>query len=206
MMNLNNTYSLKLHRFFLETMHKNVILKTFKPNKNMKLLKICPYFIITILTFFLFLFCGCSHYRLPPSAAFNLEEIDTAPIKGKIIVIDPGHGGIEKGAVGLKGLKESEVNIGVALHLWSLLKAAGAQPVLTRYTDSSVYKGEDFTLKKDLRARAEISNMHGADLFISIHHNASENNNNTNKLIIFHKTSDSGRSRDAAQSIIKYLK
>jgi N-acetylmuramoyl-L-alanine amidase len=206
MMNLNNTYSLKLHRVFLETIHKNVILKTFKPNKNMRLLKICPHFIITILTFFLFLFCGCSHYRLPPPAAFNLEEIDTTPIKGKIIVIDPGHGGIEKGAVGLKGLKESEVNIGVALHLWSLLKAAGAEPVLTRYIDSSVYKGEDFTLKKDLQSRAEISNTHGADLFLSIHHNASENNKSLNELIIFHKTSDSGRSRDAAQSIIKRLK
>ncbi len=108
--------------------------------------------------------------------------------------------------MGLKGLKESEVNIGVALHLWSLLKAAGAEPVLTRHTDSSVYRGEDFTLKKDLRARAEVSNLHGADLFISIHHNASENNKNMNSLIIFYKTSDSGKSRDAAQSIIKYLK
>jgi len=172
----------------------------------MKLLKICPYFSITILTLLLFLSCGCSRYRLPPPAAFNLEGINTAPLKGKIIVIDPGHGGIEKGAVGLKGLKEAEVNLGVALHLWSLLKASGAEPVLTRYTDSSVYKGEDFTLKKDLQARTEVSNMHDTDLFISIHHNASENNNNTNNLIIFHKTSDSGRSRDAAQSIINHLK
>ncbi len=172
----------------------------------MKLLKKSPYFILTILTLFSFLFCGCSRYRLPPPALFSFEGIDTSPIKGKIIVIDPGHGGIEKGAVGLKGLKESEVNIGVALHLWSLLKAAGAEPVLTRHTDSSVYKGKDFTLKKDLRARAEVGNMHGADLFISIHHNASEKNKNMNSLIIFHKTSDSGKSRDAAQSIIKYLK
>ena len=172
----------------------------------MKLLKYSSCFILTILTLFSFFFCGCSRYSLPPPAAFSLEGINTSPLKGKIIVLDPGHGGIEKGAVGLKGLKESEVNIGVALHLWSLLKAAGAEPVLTRYTDSSVYRGEDFTLKKDLRARAEVSNLHGADLFISIHHNASENNKNMNSLIIFHKTSDSGKSRDAAQSIIKYLK
>jgi len=172
----------------------------------MKHLKNCPHFFITILFLFLFLFSGCSRYRLPPPAAFDLEGIDTSPIQGKIIVIDPGHGGVEKGAVGLKGLKESEVNLGVSLHLWGILKASGAEPVLTRYTDSSVYKGEDFTLKKDLEARVEVSNMHDTDLFISIHHNASENNTKTNELLIFHKTFDSGRSRDAAQSIIKHLK
>jgi len=172
----------------------------------MRLKGILKYLITAIFILFLFLFCGCSIYRLPPPAVFDLTDIDTVPLQGKIIAIDPGHGGKEKGATGTRGLKEAEVNIGVALHLWGLLKEAGAKPFLTRHTDSSVYKEKDFTLKKDLQARADISNRLSADLFISIHHNASEKNKSINNLIIFYKTSDSGRSRDAARSILAPLK
>ncbi len=179
-------------------------IKRQKPDKAMSLKRILKYLITAI--FILFLFYGCSIYRLPPPAVFDLTDIDTTPLRGKIIVIDPGHGGKEKGATGTRGLKEAEVNIGVALHLWGLLKEAGAKPFLTRHTDSSVYKEKDFTLKKDLQARTDISNKLSADLFISIHHNASEKNKNINNLIIFYKTSDSGRSRDAARSILAPLK
>ena len=177
-----------------------------KPDKDMRLSRILKYLITAIFMLLLFLFCGCSIYRLPPPAGFDLTDIDTTPLQGKIIVIDPGHGGKEKGAIGSRGLKEAEVNIGVALHLWGLLKAAGAEPFLTRHTNSSVYKKKDFTLIKDLQARSDISNRLGADLFISIHHNASENNKSINNLILFYKISDSGGSRDAARSILTPLR
>lgn len=161
---------------------------------------------LLVLTLLLLLCCGCSRYRLPAPAAFALEGLDTAPLKGKIIVLDPGHGGKERGAVGKKGLTESEVNLGVAFHLWGLLKAAGATPFLTRHTDASVYTEKDFTLEKDLQKRCDLSNDKQADLFISIHHNASEKNKKANHLILFYKATDSGQSLDVARSVLSPLK
>ncbi len=160
-----------------------------------------------IIMFFLFclLFAGCFRLAIPPAPTLKLSGFDTSPLKGKTIVIDPGHGGQELGAVGLNGLKESEVNLGVALYLWGLLKSAGAFPVLTRSSDTTVLTDQDFILKKDLQARSELSNNYGTDLFISIHHNSAVNNRKRNDLSIFFKISDPGPSRDIANEICKAL-
>ncbi|MEI6125594.1 MAG: N-acetylmuramoyl-L-alanine amidase, partial [Pseudomonadota bacterium] len=112
----------------------------------------------------------------------------------------------EQGAVGEHGLKESEVNLGVALYLWGLLRDAGAAPVLTRSTDTSVFKDAVFSLKKDLQARADLSNRNNADLFISIHHDADIKNRNRNDLAIYYKMSDLEQSRDIARNISNALK
>jgi N-acetylmuramoyl-L-alanine amidase len=123
----------------------------------------------------------------------------------KIIVIDPGHGGRERGAIGAKGLNESEVNLGVALSLWGLLKGAGARPVLTRSSNTTVYTGEEFCIKEDLQVRSDLSNRYRADLFISIHHDSSANRKK-NGLTIYYKMSDPGQSRDIAHEVCKALK
>jgi len=161
-----------------------------------------------LLTFFCFLllFCACSRYRLPPPTAFDLSGLDTSPLREKVIVLDPGHGGTESGAVGKMGLKESEVNLGVAFHLWGLLKAAGAVPFLTRHTDGCVYPQKDFNLKKDLQARCDFSNTKNTDFFLSIHHNAAIKNRRINDLILFYKTGDAGQSRDAAGAMLNPLR
>jgi N-acetylmuramoyl-L-alanine amidase len=79
------------------------------------------------------------------------------------IVIDPGHGGHDPGAMG-KGVTESEVVLDVALRLEKLLTAGpGVEVILTRRTD-------DFIV---LQERTAIANREGADLFLSIHANAS---------------------------------
>jgi N-acetylmuramoyl-L-alanine amidase len=135
----------------------------------------------------------------------HIDRLDTQPLKGKIIVLDPGHGGPEKGAIGPHGLKESEANLGVALYLWGLLQQAGAQPILTRSADNSVYTDRPFALDKDLDARSAISNRNNADLFISIHHNADANNPLRNDVQIYYKMSDSGPSRDIAKSVLQAL-
>lgn len=79
------------------------------------------------------------------------------------VVIDPGHGGIDRGAV--RGtLKESEIALKVALQLAELLKANGGFEVsLTREKDEAVA----------LDRRTEIAKERKADLFISIHLNSS---------------------------------
>lgn len=97
-----------------------------------------------------------------------VREVDLSsnPFNGKVIVIDPGHGGSDPGAVGVTGLKEKEVNLAVALILKNLLEEAGARVVMTRTGDQSVSSPQ----------RVEIANRSKADLFISIHANAYHSN------------------------------
>ena len=68
-----------------------------------------------------------------------------------------GVGGPERGAIAQNGLNEAEVNLGVALYLWGFLKEAGANPLLTRTADTSLFRGEPFVLRSDLEARAEVA-------------------------------------------------
>lgn len=92
-------------------------------------------------------------------------------LKGKIICIDPGHGGADVGAIGtLNGKKyyEKDINLSIAKPLRDLLKAAGAKVVMTHATDKDVYApyADDV---KELQARCDIANKAGADAFVSIH-------------------------------------
>ncbi|MBR4382244.1 MAG: N-acetylmuramoyl-L-alanine amidase [Selenomonadaceae bacterium] len=91
-------------------------------------------------------------------------------LKGKIIVIDPGHGGNDAGAIGPTGVMEKNVTLKVALELRKLLEAEGAQVIMTRYDDSTVSaKGAKASDIEELGARCEVANRAGADIFISIH-------------------------------------
>jgi N-acetylmuramoyl-L-alanine amidase len=81
------------------------------------------------------------------------------------IVIDPGHGGHDPGAQG-KGISEADLVLDVSLRLEKLLrKVPGMEVILTRRTDEFIALPE----------RTAIANREGADLFLSIHANASRN-------------------------------
>lgn len=81
-----------------------------------------------------------------------------------LIVLDPGHGGKDPGAVGPTGLREKEVVLDITQRLGDLLRSQlGIKVILTRDDDTYI----------SLQQRTEIANSTGADLFISIHANAS---------------------------------
>lgn len=83
-----------------------------------------------------------------------------------IVVIDPGHGGKDPGAVNIRlRLKEADINLAVATKLKKELLSIGAAVYLTRNSDVFV----------DLAERCRESNALKADLFISLHCNAAEN-------------------------------
>jgi len=85
-------------------------------------------------------------------------------LKVKRIVIDPGHGGKDPGAIGKKGLKEKDVTLKLATMLEKELKGKlDADIVLTRRTDVFI----------PLEERTAIANSRDADLFVSLHINAS---------------------------------
>lgn len=86
-------------------------------------------------------------------------------VRRPVIVIDPGHGGIEEGAHGVSGIMEKEVVLSIAMMLDELLRERlRARTVLTRSDDRQV----------PLQERTRIANDQQADLFISVHANASE--------------------------------
>ncbi|KAF0819039.1 N-acetylmuramoyl-L-alanine amidase [Bacillus sp. ZZV12-4809] len=82
-------------------------------------------------------------------------------LKGKVIVIDPGHGGYDNGASG-KGYKEKNLNLQSAQELRTLLQNSGAKVIMTRASDQYL----------SLSQRVEISHKEKADAFISIHYNS----------------------------------
>lgn len=144
--------------------------------------------------------------RLYERRGERIEGVDLSPLKGRRIVVDPGHGGVFPGAVGIGGLKESDVNLGVALYLWGLLDEAGAEVTLTRTTDRDFVEGDSLALREDLKARVEIAREVDPDIFISLHHNAEPGGDTTfNQIQIYHKIDDTGPSLDVARSMAKHL-
>ena len=107
----------------------------------------------------------------PRIPAINTPPLSSTPslsqqlgLKVKRIVIDPGHGGKDPGAIGKKGLKEKDVTLKLAKMLEKELKGKlDADIILTRRTDVFI----------PLEERTAIANSRDADLFVSLHINAS---------------------------------
>lgn len=91
----------------------------------------------------------------------QLFAVDRVP-GNKKVVLDPGHGGSDPGAIGPGGTREKDVNLGIALECARLLREQGYEVVLTRSADSYL----------DLYERANIANREEAAVFVSIHSNS----------------------------------
>ncbi|MDD5014799.1 MAG: N-acetylmuramoyl-L-alanine amidase family protein [Atribacterota bacterium] len=91
------------------------------------------------------------------------EPVSTPVMTGKrTVIIDPGHGGNDPGAIGPTGLKESEVTLGIALYLEKFLKEAGIPTYLTRNKNEFI----------PLENRTSFANQKNGFVFVSIHANS----------------------------------
>ncbi len=99
-----------------------------------------------------------------PLKVKNTSEVKKRKKKKQMdmIVIDPGHGGRDPGAVGPSGLTEKETVLKISKELRKILKTKGFKVLMTREDDSFVR----------LRQRSELANNSGANFFVSIHCNA----------------------------------
>jgi N-acetylmuramoyl-L-alanine amidase len=114
------------------------------------------------------------------SSAAKVEQ-PPSPLKGKLIVIDPGHGGSDPGATREK-VTEADLTLAIAQKLKLLLEADGAKVVLTREDDSD----------KELNERTELSNAVKPNIFVSIHIN-SANNSQADGIETYYYTAQSER-------------
>ena len=96
-----------------------------------------------------------------PAVASN-PILPPIPQGATVVVIDPGHGGRDPGAVGIGGIQEKQINTAISNRVQQQLQAAGITVLMTRSNDVFV----------DLDARAQFANRAGANLFVSIHANA----------------------------------
>lgn len=99
---------------------------------------------------------------LPPPSTSPPISLPDAPNSRVVVVIDPGHGGPDPGAVGINGLREKDVILPISLQVATLLEQQGIQVIMTRDTDRDL----------DLEPRVQIAERANADLFVSIHANA----------------------------------
>ncbi|RKD25403.1 N-acetylmuramoyl-L-alanine amidase [Caminicella sporogenes DSM 14501] len=128
--------------------------------------------IISFLTIVLLLFFGIYCYRY-------LKKVVVAtslPTLRKVIIIDPGHGGIDGGAVGKNtGVYESHINLEISLKLRKLLEESGSLVLMTRDKDVGLYSDSGTIRKKkneDLKKRKKLFDESNADAIISIHLNS----------------------------------
>jgi len=132
---------------------------------------------------------------------FSQNAVST--LKGKIICVDPGHGGTaltDSYRVGPAGEREEWINLRVGLMLRKMLEEKGATVIMTRTEDKFI----------PLPDRAKFAVDNKADLFVSIHHNATADSTVNFPIIYFHGNAsenvasvDFGRA--LAESLLKHL-
>ncbi len=129
------------------------------------------------------------------SASPGLEEKQPAPVTKRaavkgLVVVDAGHGGKDPGAVGPSKLKEKTVTLEVAKQLAYFLRQHGLKVIMTRKDDRYI----------SLKERADIANRAQADLFVSIHANASRNRKACgSQVFIYNREASSRKAAETAR-------
>lgn len=117
-------------------------------------------------------------------------------------MLDPGHGNRTSGSIGLYGTKERDVNLAVAFSLKKLLEEHGANVLMTRVSDTTAQWSSSITAREDLRFRCQLRDSVLPDLFISLHHNGSDDGSrDINSAKTFYALGDECGSLDAANCI-----
>lgn len=129
-------------------------------------------------------------------------EINLNPniLKGKRICLDPGHGhtaATDSFRQGATGEREEWINLRVALILKEMLEQAGAKVIITRTKDENI----------PLKSRADIAIEQKADIFISIHHNGTDQDPDLNYPLIFYwkDATNNPASVDLAKLVLKHI-
>lgn len=117
--------------------------------------------------------------------------VKSSELVGKVIVVDPGHGGNDTGATGSSfSTLEKTVNLQVALLLRNKLEAAGAKVIMTRADDR----------KLTLQQRVDVAVLNKADIFVSIHHNTHPNTATNGTIVFYYNQGESSKLASLVQN------
>ena len=142
-----------------------IVLRTFRVKKRRLVLLVA----LVFLAFYL----SRSKHELAEQKAV---EVMSPSLANRIIVVDPGHGGIDPGVVGRSGTLEKDIVLEVGRRLEVNLEQAGATVLMTRDTDTDLSDpgtiGASAKKREDLKRRVALANDNKADLYVSIHVNS----------------------------------
>lgn len=151
--------------------HKNEILNKIteyicKMEMIMGILLLC---IITLIS--------CKMPEIIEKEENTTEQKNEIKSNGITVVIDPGHGGVDPGKIGVNDVLEKDINLEIAQKLKEKLISEGYSTVMTRETDRGLYDENDSNKKRtDMRRRCELINTEAAKnkktINISIHQNS----------------------------------
>ncbi|HKL74188.1 MAG TPA: N-acetylmuramoyl-L-alanine amidase [Clostridia bacterium] len=117
-----------------------------------------------------------------------------SPIDAKVIVLDAGHGGVDKGVVSKNGTKESEFNLKMTFLVRDMLKEAGFKVVLTRENEEGLYGDATKHRKRaDMVARKKIIQKNNPDIIISIHANKYPSGDRRGAQVFFDEYNEKGK-------------
>ena len=123
--------------------------------------------ILSLLLVFAMILCAAGANPAPGGSVGAVKA--EAASKTRVVVLDPGHGGREKGAC-YYGLQEKTLNLKIARYCKEeLQKYANVRVIMTRTSDRAVSSGGE---SADLKARSLIAKKNHADLFVCLHNNA----------------------------------
>lgn len=124
----------------------------------------------------LLLFVGFAAILWRGSAVQASNHLTEAEQGGVVLIIDPGHGGEDGGAVASDGTVESQINLSIALKMEEAAHLLGVDTVMTRREDVSIYDEDAETLRQkkisDLHNRVALCNSIAGGILISIHQNS----------------------------------
>lgn len=125
----------------------------------------------------------------------TIAGVTTAsPAVKPVVVIDAGHGGVDKGVVGPAGTKESDFNLAMSLELAQFMNEAGFKVVMTRIDENGLYGDSlDNFKKRDMAARKKIIEENDPDMVISIHANKFPGDSRRGAQVFFDAMSESGK-------------
>jgi N-acetylmuramoyl-L-alanine amidase len=137
--------------------------------------------------------------KIPVPPPSNKDEpVITNPVvtnKRVLVMIDPGHGGKDPGAIGLGGLREVDVILPVALQVAQILRKNGIEVKMTRNSDYFVGLDERITM----------SRQSGATLFVSIHANSIDNRPDVNGLELYHYNIGKSFAETVHRNVLEYV-
>lgn len=141
---------------------------------------ICALIVITLLTI--------NKVQIINSVGTTKRDYDYA------VIIDPGHGGTDGGAVGVDGVIEKGINLSISLKLRTFFEQAGFKVIMTREDDRSIHDDNSNTIRKqkksDLYNRFDIIKNNPRAIFISIHQNKFEDGKYSGAQVFYSKNND----------------
>ena len=133
-------------------------------------------------------------FAVTQAAAAKMQEIVPAVLETEhipVIYLDPGHGGTDEGCA-RNGVREKDINLAIALLVREKLVEQGYEVIMSRETDTYIAKEE----------RVKEANRSGADIYVSIHQNATDEGTGVSGLEVWYEEDDSRRdSKRLAQLI-----